>query len=99
MPALLAGIAGLVNALPEESIRLFELATDGNRAEMETLYQWFLPLLRLDAVPEFVHMVNLVQEEFGMGSERVRLPRLPLEGPVREHALAVIAEAKRTRPT
>ena len=92
-------IAGLVNALPEESIRLFQLACNGPRDEMEALYRWFLPLLRLDAVPEFVHLVNLVQQEFDMGSERVRLPRRPVEGAVREHALAVIAEAKRTRPS
>ncbi|MDG2022646.1 MAG: dihydrodipicolinate synthase family protein [Phycisphaerales bacterium] len=94
-------IAGLVNALPEESIRLWNLAVDarstGEREELEALYQWFLPLLRLDAVPEFVHLVNLVQAEFDMGDELVRGPRRPLDGPVREHALAVIAEAKRTR--
>ena len=94
-------IAGLVNALPEESVRLWDLAmharATGERDELERLYQWFLPLLRLDAVPEFVHLVNLVQAEFGMGDERVRGPRLPLEGPVRDHALAVIAEAKRLR--
>jgi len=41
--------------------------------------------------------VNLVQAEFDMGDERVRGPRLPLEGPVRDHALAVITEAKRLR--
>lgn len=91
-------IAGLVNALPSESLRLFELALNGPREELETLYEWFLPLLRLDAVKEFVHLVNLIQDEFGMGSERVRLPRLPLDGAVREHALQVIAEAKRTLP-
>lgn len=91
-------IAGLVNALPSESMRLFELAVNGPRDELEALYEWFLPLLRLDAVKEFVHLVNLIQDEFGMGSERVRLPRLPLEGPVREHALQVIAEAKRSLP-
>ena len=95
-------IAGLVNALPEESIRLWKLVINarstGDRDELEALYQWFLPLLRLDAVPEFVHMVNLVQAEFDMGDELVRGPRRPLEGPVREHALAVIAEAKRTQP-
>lgn len=94
-------IAGLVNALPEESIRLWELAlaarTTGERTELEDLYRWFLPLLRLDAVPEFVHLVNLVQAEFDMGDELVRGPRRPLEGPVRDHALAVITEAKRTR--
>ena len=95
-------IAGLVNALPEESIRLWDLALEarrtGERSELERLYQWFLPLLRLDAVPEFVHLVNLVQAEFDMGDELVRGPRRPLEGPVREHALRVIEEAKRTRP-
>ena len=92
-------IAGLVNALPEESVRLFELAVADDQEALEPLYQWFLPLLRLDAVPEFVHLVKLVQQEFGMGSERIRQPRLPLEGPVREHALKVIEEAKRTRPS
>ncbi|MEE2972925.1 MAG: dihydrodipicolinate synthase family protein, partial [Planctomycetota bacterium] len=66
--------------------------------ELERLYQWFLPLLRLDAVPEFVHLVNLVQAAFDMGDERVRGPRRPVEGPVREHALRVIEEARRTRP-
>ena len=95
-------IAGLVNALPEESIRLWNLAlearSNGDRAELEALYRWFLPLLRLDAVPEFVHLVNLVQAEFDMGDELVRQPRRPLQGPVRERALEVIAEAKRTRP-
>ncbi|MDG1899013.1 MAG: dihydrodipicolinate synthase family protein [Phycisphaerales bacterium] len=96
-------IAGLVNALPEESVRLWELAIEarrtGEREELESLYQWFLPLLRLDAVPEFVHLVNLVQAEFDMGDELVRGPRRPVEGPVREHALRVIEQAKRTRPT
>ena len=95
-------IAGLVNALPEESIRLWELATharhSGEREELEALYQWFLPLLRLDAVPEFVHLVNLVQAEFDMGDELVRGPRRPLEGAVRNHALQVIEHAKRNRP-
>ena len=95
-------IAGLVNALPEESIRLWKLAIEarrtGEREELESLYQWFLPLLRLDAVPEFVHLVNLVQAEFGMGDELVRGPRRPVEGDVRDHALRVIEHAKRTRP-
>ncbi|MAC19261.1 MAG: dihydrodipicolinate synthase family protein [Phycisphaerae bacterium] len=95
-------IAGLVNALPEESIHLWELAvadrTPDERNRLEALYRWFLPLLRLDAVPEFVHLVNLVQSEFDMGDERVRQPRLPLTGPVRDHALEVIETAKRNRP-
>lgn len=87
-------IAGLVNALPVESVRLFDLARDGEKEACRTLYEWFLPLLRMDAVPEFVHLVKLCQQEFGLGSERLRGPRLPLSGPVREQALLTIAEAK-----
>ena len=45
-------IAGLVNALPEESVRLFDLARAGRHAEARALYEWFLPLLRLDVVPQ-----------------------------------------------
>src|SRR5690606_1744399 len=37
-------IAGLVNAFPEESVRLFELAVAGRTEEAFELYRWFLPL-------------------------------------------------------
>src|SRR5207237_7651107 len=47
-------IAGLVNALPEESVYLFKLAALGREREVQALYEWFLPLLRLDTVPKFV---------------------------------------------
>ena len=85
-------IAGLVNALPEESVRLFDLARAGDAARVRALYEWFLPLLRLDVVPKFVQLIKLVQQETGMGSERVRPPRLPLEGRERDEALALIRE-------
>jgi 1-pyrroline-4-hydroxy-2-carboxylate deaminase len=85
-------IAGLVNTLPEESVRLFELARAGDAARVRALYEWFLPLLRLDVVPKFVQLIKLVQQETGMGSERVRPPRLPLEGEERDEALALIRE-------
>ena len=65
-------IAGLVNALPEESVRLFDLASSGRIQEARALYEWFLPLLRLDTGPKFVQLIKLVQEEVGMGSARVR---------------------------
>ncbi|HEX6560246.1 MAG TPA: dihydrodipicolinate synthase family protein, partial [Longimicrobiales bacterium] len=38
-------VAGLVNALPEESVRVFELARNGQVEEARQLYEWFLPLL------------------------------------------------------
>ncbi len=91
-------IAGLADALPEESVRLFELARAGRREEAGALYQWFLPLLRLDTVPKFVQLVKLVQQETGLGSEVVRPPRLPLEGGEREQALHLIGEALARRP-
>lgn len=91
-------IAGLVNALPAESVRLFELARSGQREACLRLYHWFLPLLRLDTVPEFVQLIKLVQQEVGMGSERVRPPRLALAGPEREGALAVIRAQLALRP-
>lgn len=87
-------IAGLVNALPVESVRLFDLARSGNNEACRELYEWFLPLLRLDAVPEFVHLVKLCQQEYGLGSERLRPPRIPVSGTIREQALLAIAEAK-----
>jgi len=91
-------IAGLVNALPAESVRLFDLALAGRTAEARALYEWFLPLLRLDVVPKFVQLIKLAQQECGKGSERVRPPRLPLEGAERDEALAVIRERLARRP-
>jgi 4-hydroxy-tetrahydrodipicolinate synthase len=91
-------IAGLVDALPAESVRLFELARAGRKAEARALYDWFLPLLRLDTVPKFVQLIKLVQAEVGLGSERVRPPRLPLEGAEREQSLRLIREALARRP-
>ena len=83
-------IAGLADALPAESVRLFELARDGKLQEARALYEWFLPLLRLDTVPKFVQLIKLVQAETGLGSETVRPPRLALAGPEREAALRLI---------
>jgi len=91
-------IAGLVNAYPHESVRLFELARDGGARAAQELYAWFLPLLRLDTVPKFVQLIKLVQEQVGLGSERVRAPRMALEGAERAAALAVIERAAATRP-
>ena len=83
-------IAGLVNALPEESVRLFDLATARRWDEAVELYHWFLPLLRLDIGPKFVQMIKLAQAEVGRGTTRVRPPRLELEGEELEGVLRVI---------
>ena len=91
-------IAGLADALPAESVRLFELARDGKLAEARSLYNWFLPLLRLDTVPKFVQLIKLVQAQTGLGSEAVRPPRLALAGAEREQALELVRAALAKRP-
>jgi 4-hydroxy-tetrahydrodipicolinate synthase len=91
-------IAGLADALPSESVRLFDLALAGKTREARALYDWFLPLLRLDTVPKFVQLIKLVQAETGLGSEMVRPPRLPLAGQERDHTLALIKQALARRP-
>jgi 4-hydroxy-tetrahydrodipicolinate synthase len=91
-------VAGLVNAFPAESVELFQLAMAGEKERAFEIYRWFLPLLRMDTVPKFVQLIKLVQAETGMGSERVRPPRLPLIGRERDEARAVFAEAMAHRP-
>ena len=91
-------IAGLVNAYPHESVRLFELARRDGAAAAAELYAWFLPLLRLDTYPKFVQLIKLAQAEVGLGSEIVRAPRLALEGEERAATLALIQQANATRP-
>ena len=92
-------IAGLVNAFPKESVELIRLASNGEAQAAFELYKWFLPLLRMDTVPKFVQLIKLVQEEVGMGSARVRPPRLSLAGEELSGARRTIAEALATRPT
>lgn len=85
-------IAGLVNALPSESVRLFDLTMEGKLEAARTLYEWFLPLLRLDTVPKFVQLIKLVQQEVGWGTEWVRPPRLIVAGQERDQVVRMIRE-------
>jgi dihydrodipicolinate synthase/N-acetylneuraminate lyase len=91
-------VAGLVNALPRESVQLYELAMAGKTEAAFEIYKWFLPLLELDTVPKFVQLIKLTQQEAGCGHECVRAPRLVLEGAEREAALKVIREGLSNRP-
>lgn len=91
-------VAGLVNALPGESVDLFNYAMIGESEKAAELYRWFLPLLRLDTVPKFVQLIKLVQQEVGMGNERVRPPRLELTDAEREDTLRLIREALAAKP-
>src|SRR5215203_1688642 len=91
-------VAGLVNALPRESVDLFNYAMQGEREKAMEIYNWFLPLLRMDTVPKFVQLIKLVQQEVGMGNARVRGPRLQLERAELDEALRIIRQALANRP-
>jgi len=91
-------IAGLANALPRESVDLFDYGVAGRSAEAFELYRWFLPLLRLDTVPKFVQLIKLVQEELGIGNADVRPPKLRITGEELRSTKELIQQAVRTRP-
>jgi len=91
-------IAGVANALPKESVMLLELCLDGRQDEAFALYRWFLPLLRMDTVFDFVQRIKLLQCRVSMGPETVRPPRLPLRGASRQECLAVIETALANNP-
>ncbi len=92
-------VAGLANALPRESVELFNYASQGDREKAFQLYRWFLPLLRMDTVPRFVQLIKLVQSELGVGNPRVRPPRLELAGEELDKTRRIICDALRNRPT
>ena len=92
-------IAGLVNSFPRESVALWRYAMDGEYDKARKLYEWFLPMLRLDTVPKFVQLIKLSQVAVNMGSAQVRSPRMELVGKELEDAMKIIDDAIATRPT
>jgi len=91
-------VAGLVNALPRESVDLFNHARAGRTAEAFELYRWFLPLLRMDTVPKFIQLIKQVQQQAGIGTARVRAPRLELTGRDLAEARETFRFAQANRP-
>jgi 1-pyrroline-4-hydroxy-2-carboxylate deaminase len=91
-------IAGLVNAFPGESVALFDAAEGNQTAHASELYDWFLPLLRLDTVPKFVQYIKWVQAEVGRGTAVVRPPRLPLNGTEVANVRMLLSQALKSRP-
>ena len=91
-------VAGLVNAFPRESVDLFRLASAGRTEEAFELYRWFLPLLRLDTAPKFIQYIKQVEQEVGIGSARVRAPRMEPVGEELAEIRAVLQVAQASRP-
>jgi 1-pyrroline-4-hydroxy-2-carboxylate deaminase len=91
-------VSGLVNAFPAENRLLWDLATAGRWDEAREVYRWYTPLLHLDTHVKLVQYIKLAQQECGLGSERVRAPRLPLVGEERERVLEIIRNGIASRP-
>jgi len=91
-------VAGLVNAFPEETVKLYELAQAKRWEEARALYRWFMPLLHLDTSVKLVQYIKLAQSIAGLGSAMVRQPRLMLDGEERERVSEVVRQAIETRP-
>lgn len=91
-------VAGVVNALPKESVDVFNYTQQGQMDKALALYHWMLPLLRMDTVVKFVQLIKLIQAEVGMGNARVRPPRLEVVGAELEEAQAIIRHALNNRP-
>ncbi|WP_370582974.1 dihydrodipicolinate synthase family protein [Pontibacter rufus] len=91
-------VAGLVCAFPAETVAIYKLIKAGRCEEAVKINRWFFPLLELDVHPKLVQNIKLAEVQAGLGTENVRLPRMPLEGDEREHVLSVINKALENRP-
>ena len=91
-------VSGLVVAFPRETVKLYELMMAGEWQKARKLYEWYLPLLHLDVGGKFVQQIKLVEELHGVGSARVRAPRLELVGDEAKHVRNVYQAAIASRP-
>lgn len=91
-------VSGLTSAFPTESVRLVEAFNEGKYDEALAIYRWFMPLLHLDADHDLVQSIKLAETIMGRGSERVRMPRLPLAGQRRKDVIAMVEKCAATQP-
>lgn len=92
-------VAGLVDALPAETVAIVNLVKAGKYKEAQEIYRWFLPLLEFDINPQLVQYIKLVETYTGIGNEFVRAPRVPLSGEKRAKAIEIIEERLACRPS
>ena len=91
-------VSGLTSAFPRESVAMVQAVERGDWNEARRIYRWFMPLLHLDADHDLVQSIKLAEQIMGRGSERVRMPRLPLSGARRADVTARVERCKASRP-
>lgn len=92
-------VAGLVVAFPEETVAIYKLMKAKRYDEALEIYRWFRPLLDLDVSTYLVQNLKLVEAMVTGTTERVRAPRLPLDGEQRAKVEKIVREGLATRPT
>jgi len=92
-------VSGLTNVFPRESIALWDAVQRGDLATALRIYRWFMPLLHLDAEHDLVQSIKLAEAVMGRGSERVRMPRMPLQGERRAEVIRLVEAAEAARPS
>jgi 4-hydroxy-tetrahydrodipicolinate synthase len=92
-------VSGLTSAFPRESVAMVAAARRGDWSEARRIYRWFMPLLHLDADHDLVQSIKLAEQIMGRGSERVRMPRLPLAGARRADVIKRVETCRDTRPS
>jgi dihydrodipicolinate synthase/N-acetylneuraminate lyase len=91
-------VSGLTNAFPAESLALYDAIRGGDLERARRIYRWFMPLLHLDSEHDLVQTIKLAEQVMGRGSERVRAPRLVLEGARRAAVTRMVEQARASRP-
>ena len=99
---VVCGVAEYTTDFAREAARegetLFRLARSRRFEELRPLYDWFIPLLHLDARPDLVQCIKLCEHLAGRGTYLTRPPRLPLDGAERDAVEAIMRKAMHTRP-
>ncbi|MDL2354671.1 MAG: dihydrodipicolinate synthase family protein [Pseudomonadota bacterium] len=91
-------VAGLVVAFPRETVAIYQLIKAGRYGEALDIYRWFRPLLDLDVSTYLVQNLKLVEALVIDSNDRVRAPRMPLQGEQRKRIEQVVKQALANRP-
>jgi 1-pyrroline-4-hydroxy-2-carboxylate deaminase len=89
-------VSGVANAIPRESVWLFNAVVDGR--DESRAYAAALPLMRLVTDTKFVQLIKAVQTALGQSQPRVRPPRKPLTEPELSVVDEAVSTLRRDRP-
>jgi 4-hydroxy-tetrahydrodipicolinate synthase len=83
-------VSGMANAVPKESVALFDLASKGDFDKARKLYRVLTPLFHLDVHVKLVQYIKLAENLTAGYPETVKAPRLTLEGEERQKVIAIV---------